>query len=189
MQRPDILVLFAHLAIGHSKINRAMLAALDDLPRVRLHDLLETYPDFYIDVEHEQAMLREVDLVVFQHPVYWYGLPAIMKHWLDCVFTQGFAFGSGGVALRGKALLQACSTGAQADAYRPGGIHHYPMDQLLLPMRAVARFCGMRYLEPLVVHGGHRLPEADIADHAARYRRILADYRHDTDDAVASGGG
>lgn len=181
-----ILVLFAHLAIGRSRINRAMLDALDGLAGVEVHDLLEAYPDFYIDVAREQARLRAADLVVFQHPLYWYGVPAIMKHWLDNVLTQGFAFGPGGDALHGKALLQACSTGAAADAYRPEGAHHATLEALLLPMAATARFCGMDCLPPLVLHGGHGLPDDVIAAHAARYRALLAGFRPGA--APAAGG-
>jgi glutathione-regulated potassium-efflux system ancillary protein KefF len=175
---PDILVLFAHLAIGRSKINRAMLDALADLPRVRVHDLLETYPDFYIDAAREQALLRAADLVVFQHPIYWHGLPAIMKHWLDVVLTRGFAFGPDSGALRGKALLLACSTGAPESAYREGGEHFASIADLLRPMQATSRFCGMTWLPPLVLHGGHGLPDDVVAAHARRYREFLAGYRH-----------
>jgi len=186
---PDILVLFAHLAVGRSKINRAMLDALADLPRVRVHDLLENYPDFYIDTAREQALLRAADLVVFQHPIYWHGLPAIMKHWLDMVLTRGFAFGPGSGALHGKGLLIACSTGAPGHAYRAGGEHHAPIAELLLPMEATARFCGMTWLPPLVLHGGHGLPDDVVAAHAQRYREFLAGYRHASTEGGADGEG
>ncbi len=177
--KPDILVLFAHLAIGRSRINRAMLDAVRDLDRVVVHDLLEAYPDFYIDVAAEQARLREIDLLVIQHPVYWYGVPAIVKHWLDTVLTGGFAFGADGGALRGKALLQACSTGAPASAYRNAGLHGLPVGELFVPLASVARFCGMTWLSPLVLHGGHGLPDEVIGAHARTYRQRLADYAHD----------
>jgi putative NADPH-quinone reductase len=41
----------------------------------------------------------------------------------------------------------------------------------------MARFCGMRYLRPLVLQGGHDLPEQVIAAHARRYRQWLESYR------------
>ena len=176
-------MLFAHLAIGRSKINRALLAAIRELERVAVHDLLETYPDFYIDVAREQARLREVDLLVIQHPLYWYGVPAVIKHWLDTVLTRGFAHGVGaeGGALRGKALLQVVSTGAPESAYRVGGQHGLPVAELFIPLQSVARFCGMTWLPPLVLHGGHGLPDEVIAAHARRYRETLANYVHPAD--------
>jgi putative NADPH-quinone reductase len=174
---PDILVLFAHLAIHRSKINRAMVEAIRGLDRVIFHDLLETYPDFYIDIEEEQALLRQAALVVFQHPIYWYGAPAILKHWQDVVLTRGFAYGEGGTALQGKEFALAISTGALPDAYRAEGIHRYPLEVFLRPLEQMARFCGMRYLRPLVLQGGHDLPEQVIAAHARRYRQWLESYR------------
>jgi putative NADPH-quinone reductase len=174
---PTILVLFAHLAIQRSRINRAMVEAVRDLEGVRVHDLLEAYPEFYVDVECERALLRAADLVVFQHPIYWYSTPAILKHWQDVVLTRGFAYGEGGTALHGKDFLHAVSTGALAEAYRPGGVHGHPLAEFLAPVDQMARFCGMRPLPPLVVHGGHGLPDETIAAHARRYRDLLLGYR------------
>ena len=176
-EKPRILVLFAHLSIEHSKINRAMIEAIRDLEHVLIHDLLDAYPDFFIDAEEEQRLLTEADLIVFHHPLYWYSAPAIFKHWQDVVLVRGFAYGEGGTALRSKDFLQAISTGALADAYRPGEIHHYPLEEFLRPFEQLARFCGMNYLSPIVLQGGHSLPAEVIQTHAQRYRAFLADYR------------
>ena len=179
--KPRIVVYFAHLAIENSVINRRLRDAVQDLPQVDFRDLLELYPDFYIDTAAEQAALRGADLIVFQHPVYWYAAPAIFKHFQDTVLLQGFAYGPGGDALRGKDFLLAASTGAPAAAYAPGGMHHYPFEQLTRPIEQTARFCGMRFLRPLVLHGGHGVADAVVAEHASRYRRLLEDYPSSVD--------
>lgn len=174
---PTILVLFAHLAIQRSRINRAMVEAIRGLPHVVFRDLLELYPDFYIDVEAEQGLVRRADLIVFHHPIYWYGAPAILKHWQDVVLTRGFAYGRGGDALKGKDFMLAISTGGAADAYRPGGAHGRPLAELLRPLEQMALFCGMRFLPPFVLQGGHGLPAEVIAAHARDYRALLESYR------------
>lgn len=171
-----IVVYCAHLSIENSVINRAMRDAVDDLPGVELRDLHELYPDFFINTAIEQAVLRSADLIVFQHPIYWYAAPAIFKHFLDTVLSRGFAYGPGGTALQGKDFLLAVSTGAPVEAYMLDGIHHYPFEQLILPIKQTARFCGMRFMPPLVVHGGHSLPAEVVATHATRYRQLLEDY-------------
>jgi putative NADPH-quinone reductase len=169
-------VLFAHPAYRASRINRALASAVRDLPGVRFRDLLESYPDFFIDVAREQELLRGARLLVLQHPMYWYGAPAIFKQWIDEVLTRGFAYGSGGTALHGKDLLQVVSTGAPAEDYRREGVHRYALAELLRPFEQVARFCGMSYLRPLVVQGAHLMSREDIETHAGRYRRFLAGY-------------
>ena len=173
----DIVIYFAHLAIEQSIINRALRDAVRNLDRVNFRDLHELYPDFFIDTLTEQAVMRDADLIVFQHPVYWYAAPAIFKHFLDTVLVRGFAYGPEGTALHGKDFLLAASTGAPAKEYGPGGIHHYAFGDLIRPIEQTARFCGMNFLPPLVLHGGHSLSQDVIDAHALSYRRLLEDYR------------
>jgi hypothetical protein len=66
---------------------------------VDISDLYEEYPDFYINVKREQQLLIEHDIIVFQHPFYWYSSPAILKQWEDLVLEFGFAYGPGGTKL------------------------------------------------------------------------------------------
>jgi len=172
----NIVVYFAHLAIEQSVINRMLCDTVRNLPGVDFRDLHELYPDFFIDPVVEQAVLRSADLVVFQHPIYWYGSPAIFKHFVDTVWLRGFAYGPGGTALAGKDFLLVASTGALAEEYQPGGVHGHAFRRLVLHIEQTARFCGMRFLEPLVLHGGHGLPRDVIAEHAERYRRFLESY-------------
>ena len=76
-----ILVLYAHPSPSTSRANRALRAAIHDLPGVTLHDLYETYPDFFVDVAREQALPAEHDVLVLQHPLYWDSSPALVKGW------------------------------------------------------------------------------------------------------------
>lgn len=179
--KPTILVLFAHLAIQRSKINRAMVEEIRGMEHMIFHDLLESYPDFYIDVDQEQSLLVKADLIVFHHPIYWYSTPAIFKHWQDVVLTRGFAYGEGGTALHGKDFMQAISTGAFPEAYRADGIHHYSLEEFLKPFKQTAKFCGMNYLPPMVIQGGHSLSDEVIREHAGRFRKFLEDYRPSRD--------
>lgn len=63
------------------------------LSNVTVHDLYAHYPDFFIDIPREQALLREHEVIVFQHPLYTYSCPALLKEWLDRVLSRGFASG------------------------------------------------------------------------------------------------
>ncbi len=173
----DIVVYFAHLAIEQSVINRRLRDTVCDLPRVDFRDLHELYPDFFIDAVTERAIMQAADLIVFQHPVYWYAAPAIFKHFLDTVLTRGFAYGANGTALHGKDFLLVASTGAPVDAYAPEGIHHYAFADLMRPIEQTVRFCGMNFLPPLVLYGGQGLAHEQIDAHAIRYRQLLENYR------------
>jgi glutathione-regulated potassium-efflux system ancillary protein KefG len=173
-----VLVLFAHPAIQKSRINRPLAAAARHLPGVTFHDLYETYPDFHIDVPREQQLLQDHDIIVFQHPFYWYSCPALQKEWFDLVLEYGFAYGRGGNRLHGKTALAALTTGGPADAYQRDGHNHFTMSELLAPFEQTVRLCGMHYRPPFIVHGSIRLntPE-EIDPHVAAYTRLLTSLR------------
>lgn len=176
----DVLVLAAHPQLEDSHVNRALMQAVSALgeQHVTLRDLYALYPDYVIDVDAEQALLAQATLVVWQHPVRWYGMPPLMKLWLDDVLTFGWAYGPGGTALRGKDLWLVLSTGGSQDAYRPAGYNRHFFDDFLPPYEQTAALCGMRFLPPLVLHGAHRASDADVKAHGRIYTSRLLSHPH-----------
>lgn len=168
-----VLILFAHPALQKSRVNRVLAGQVQDLENVTFHDLYEAYPDMDIEVKREQDLLRQHDVVVFQHPFFWYSMPAILKEWQDLVLEHGWAYGHDGTALRGKWLLSAITTGGGEPAYRHGGDNHFTMRELLAPIEQTANLCGMEYLPPFVVHGTLQMDPGTIERHAKAYRRLL----------------
>jgi glutathione-regulated potassium-efflux system ancillary protein KefF len=174
---PDVLVLLAHPAMEQSRVNRRLLqAARRAGARVQVRDLYALYPDYLIDAEAEQARLAAARLVVWQHPIHWYGAPPLMKLWMDEVLAFGWAYGPGGHALHGKDVWLVGSTGGPQDSYRPDSYNRYFFDAFLPPYEQTAVLCGLRFLPPLVLHGAHRASEAELAEHAEVYAQRLASY-------------
>jgi len=175
-----ILIQFAHPVLQKSKVNSRLIQAAAETDGVRVNDLYERYPDFNIDVKAEQQLLLEHDLVVFQHPFYWYSSPAILKEWQDLVLEHNFAYGAKGKALTGKYLFSAISTGGPQEAYQPNGYNQYRIMELLAPFRQTASLCGMIYLPPFLVQGTHALSEEnDIPRFASQYKQLLESLRDD----------
>lgn len=165
-----ILVVFAHPYPSRSRANRALQEAIAGLPGLEVRSLYERYPDFDIDVAAEEAALRRARVVVWQHPLYWYSVPGLFKHWFDKVLAGGFAFGPGGDALRGKRCLWAVTTGAGEQAYTLHGTHEHAFLAFSAPVEETARFCGMRWEPPFVLHGAHTLDDEALARSARGYR-------------------
>ncbi|HUQ53609.1 MAG TPA: NAD(P)H-dependent oxidoreductase [Gammaproteobacteria bacterium] len=172
-----ILVLFAHPRLRQSVVQRAMLAAITGLPDITVRDLYADYPDLMIDARREQAELLAHDVLVLQHPLYWYSSPAIIKEWLDIVLEEGWAYGVGGKRLHGKFLLNAISTGGPQEAYHGKGRNRFPVRSLLAPFDQTAYLCGMGWLEPFVVHAGRKLDAAALSGRCERYRDLLVGLR------------
>jgi glutathione-regulated potassium-efflux system ancillary protein KefG len=178
-----ILILFAHPAIQKSKVNSQMAALVKGIPGVKFRDLYEEYPDFDIDVAKEQKLLLENDVVIFQHPFYWYSTPAILKEWCDLVLEHGFAYGEKGTKLEGKIWINALTTGGPETAYHAQGYNRFTIRQFLAPLDQTAHLCGMHFLAPFVIHGALGLKtKAEVAGVAQEYLKLiefLRDYHGD----------
>jgi glutathione-regulated potassium-efflux system ancillary protein KefG len=175
----SILILFAHPTLRRSKVNAALRTAVEGLPGITVHDLYAHYPDFLIDVNREQALCLAHDVIILQHPFYWYSTPAIAKEWLDLVFEHGWAYGNTGRALQGKIFFQVLTAGGDALAYSREGSNRHTIRELTLPLRATAELCHMHWLPPYAVLGVHRAlsPQA-LSQHASDYRRTLEALRN-----------
>ncbi len=175
---PSTLVLFAHPALEKSRVHRRLVRDLPALaartPGLTFRDLYESYPDFDVDVGSEQALLRDHELILLQHPFYWYSTPALLKQWEDLVLEHGWAYGSRGHALAGKRVLSVVTLGGGAQAYRRGGYNRFTLREFLAPVEQTARLCRMRYLPPYAVFGTHAMSDADVEAEGERYGRLLA---------------
>lgn len=173
-----VLILFAHPALERSRVHRRLIGRLPALPGLTFHDLYESYPTFDIDVRREQQLLLEHDLIIWQHPFFWYSTPALFKQWEDLVLEHGWAYGSTGTALAGKRVLSLITTGGAESAYQHEGYNRFTIRELLAPLEQTAFLCKLEYLPPYLIQGTHRLTDADIDQAAERYRLLLT-YLHD----------
>lgn len=176
-----ILILFAHPRYEKSRVNRALLRGLVGLENITLHDLYEEYPDFNIDVAREQKLLSAHDLIVWHYPLYLYGAPAIIKQWMDLVLEHGWAHGEGGNQLLGKPIFNVITSGGTRASFSHDGFNRYPLAELLRPLEQATHLCRMRWLPSFAVQGTYRLSDAQLADYAVRYRRLLTALADATD--------
>ena len=181
-----ILILFAHPALQKSRVNKKLMNAVKDLDGITFHDLYELYPDFHIDVRKEQALLERHDIIVFQYPLYWFSVPALLKEWQELVLEHKWAYGREDVALRGKKLLPALSTGGRESLFCREGFNRFTIKEYLVSLEQLARICGMEYLPPFVVHGTHTMTGPEIDRHAEDYRRVITAVRDDRIDWEAA---
>jgi glutathione-regulated potassium-efflux system ancillary protein KefF len=166
-------LIFAHPYPQRSHANRRLLEAVRTLPELQIRSLYDLYPDFAIDVEVEQRELLKASVIVFQHPLYWYSVPPLLKLWFDKVLAHGFAYGDDQHALRGKTCLWVATTGGNSAAFSPQGPHGFTFEHFVPPMEQIARFCKMNWEPPLIVHGAHQIEAAELTAAGERYRERL----------------
>ncbi|XP_055451224.1 ribosyldihydronicotinamide dehydrogenase [quinone] isoform X3 [Psammomys obesus] len=109
------------------------------------------------DILEEQRKVQEADLVIFQFPLYWFSVPAILKGWMDRVLCQGFAFDIPGFYdsgfLKGKLALLSLTTGGTAEMYTKAGLSG-DFRYFLWPLQhGTLHFCGFKVLAPQISFG------------------------------------
>lgn len=129
------------------------------------------------DIKAEQEKLKRADLLVLQFPIWWFGMPGIMKGWADRVFARGFAYLPGRKydtgMMRGKLAMVAATTGTSADTYAPDGIDGDILSVLWPVHNGLLRYTGFDVLEPFVAYMPGRIDAAGRAAQLDNYRTRL----------------
>ena len=170
-----VLVLLSHPTLSKSVVNRRLLEVAESIDGVTCRHLEALYPDYQIDVEAEQQLVREHDALIFQHPLYWYSSPPHLKLWIDQVLLRDFAFGRRDPETKGKTLRSVISAGGPESAYAADGFNGYPVVEFLRAFERTAIFCRMRWETPLILHNTYAAEPAEIDAHVEAYRVLLSE--------------
>ena len=141
------------------------------------------------DVKLEQEKLLWADVLILQFPLWWFTMPAILKGWVDRVYSFGFAYGVGEQSerrwgdrygegkLAGKRAMLIVTTGGWDDHYAPRGVNG-PIDELLFPINhGILFYPGYDVLPAFVVYKSRSVNEERfkvVADQLRERMRTLA---------------
>ncbi|MGW2227281.1 NAD(P)H-dependent oxidoreductase [Streptomyces formicae] len=137
------------------------------------------------DVAAEQEKVLWSDAVILQFPVWWFAAPAILKGWIDRVFTAGFGYGPtlpppySGQQFAGRRALVSVTLGARETSFSDRGIHGELTDVLYPIQHGLFWFTGIAPLEPFAVYGADALPDDRFEEarraYAARLDGLFTD--------------
>lgn len=132
---------------------------------------------FAPDVEAELQKIEWCDLMIWQFPLWWFGLPAIVKGWVDRVLVMGRAYGYGKIfdkgVFRGKRAMLSFTTGGPQEAFQPGGFLG-DLHGIVRPIqRGMLAFCGFDVLAPQPSFGPTRASDEERRHMLERYRARL----------------
>jgi len=108
------------------------------------------------DIQAELDKLIRADLVIFNFPLYWYSMPAIMKGWIDRVLISGYCYGGmrfydrGG--LKGKRAMLAVTLGGQPHMFSRAGVHGELNGLLSHVLRGTLAYVGFTVLPPFYAY-------------------------------------
>ena len=121
------------------------------------------------DIAAEQEKLLRADAVIFQFPLWWFSMPAILKGWIERVYAHGFAYGVGvhenerwgdrygEGTLTGRRSMLSVTIGGRAPHYSDRGVNG-ALDDVLYPIQhGILFYPGMEVLPPFTVYQSDRL--------------------------------
>lgn len=132
-------------------------------------------------IDAEQQKVEWCDLMIWQFPLWWFGVPAILKGWVDRVFAMGRTYGGKHLyeegIFKGKKAMLSLTTGGVPEAYVKGGFNG-DLSGMLRPLhRGIMQFTGFTVLQPHVVYGPARIGEEqrkqELADWQLRLSNIF----------------
>lgn len=121
---------------------------------------------FAADVKTEMDKFEWADTVIFVFPLWWFGLPAILKGWVDRIFAMGFSYGAGkGVydngSFKDKTAFCIITTGGPEMAYGKTG-KNGELDQILYPIHhGMFYFVGMQVKAPFICFSPARISDQE----------------------------
>lgn len=132
---------------------------------------------FAADVAAEQRKLLACDLLIFQFPLWWFGLPAVLKGWVDRVFAAGLIYShdmwytTG--KFRGKRAMVSTTTGGGPAIYSETGLNG-DLNQILFPIHhGIFYFVGFDVLPPYVAWSVSRVDQATRERYLDEYAERL----------------
>jgi NAD(P)H dehydrogenase (quinone) len=116
---------------------------------------------FSTDIKAEMDKLSWCDVFLLQFPLWWFGLPAILKGWVDRVFAMRWAYGGGKYydrgPFQGKRAMCSVTVGNTASAYSENGMNG-PISSILFPVNhGIPYFTGFAVIEPFIVFAPRRM--------------------------------
>ncbi|MYM26744.1 flavodoxin family protein [Duganella sp. CY15W] len=164
-----------HLQAGGHTVQVSDLYAMEWNAILQTEEIPER-ADHRADILSEQEKLRWADTVIFQFPLWWFSMPAIMKGWVERVYTLGFGYGVGEHSdqrwgdrygegtLAGKRAMLLVTAGGWESHYSPRGING-AIDELLFPIHhGILFYPGMEVLPPFLLYRTGCMNEALFAE-------------------------
>jgi NAD(P)H dehydrogenase (quinone) len=134
---------------------------------------------FAPDIKEEMEKVKWADLIIFQFPIYFTAMPAIMKGWIDRILAPGFGFNpitnsayDTGL-LKGKSAMLVTTAGSPKEAYSEGGAHGDLNKHLESITHCVFEFMGMKVLPSFIIYEASSMSRERGAEELEKYRKKL----------------
>ena len=167
----NVLLINGHepYAFAEGRFNQTILEAIENELKDDFAITKTIIKDGYT-AEEEQEKFKNADLIIFQFPIYWFSIPALMKKYIDEVYAYGVFFGMGDEnskygygngMMNDKSYMFSITSNAPETAFNNPDqfFEGQSLDQFLFHMHKTNEFCGMKGLESFAAYNVIKSPQ------------------------------
>lgn len=167
------LVLFAHPFLEYSYSNRVLINFYERHQHYDFLDLYEIYPNFHISAFKERKRLQEYDRFILHFPLIWFGVPPLLRLYLDEVLDPTWINKEIVNPFEGKEVFMLATTRSKERSFGKDGKHGYSVNDLLSGLIVVFKALEADLKEPYVVYEAESLTRKEIILHKQNFSKIL----------------
>lgn len=167
------LVLFAHPYFEHSQTNARLIQAYQNLEQITFRDLYEDYPDFNIAAFKERKRLVVYDTLIFHFPLIWFGMPPLLKLWIDEVFdmkwiTDEHSFNP----LNSMKAHIIVTAGGTEQAFSKEGLYRHSVQDYMITLEQSLAINNISVEEIVTIHNADKLTYQELEDYYQQIRTL-----------------
>ncbi len=128
------------------------------------------------DIQAEIDKVQRADVLIFNFPLYWTSVPAILKGWINRVFVSGIFYGGkrfynhGG--MQGKKAMLCLTLGGREHMFADQNAIHGLLEDYLKPLhQGTLAYAGFDVIAPFIAYHIPYLKDEDR-------QKILEQYQH-----------
>ncbi|AKK73111.1 NAD(P)H dehydrogenase [Chryseobacterium sp. P1-3] len=167
------LVVFAHPYLEHSNSNVELINFYVRHQHYTLRDLYEEYPDFHIAAFRERKRLAHYDRFIFQFPLIWFGMPPLLRLWIDEVFDRDWLQPGKDNPLENKEVYILITTGGKERSFTKTGTYQYTIDELISGLIVSLKVFKANIKHIKIVYEANKLSKKEIILHKKEFSELL----------------
>ncbi|WP_407406155.1 NAD(P)H-dependent oxidoreductase [Chryseobacterium sp.] len=167
------LVVFAHPYLEHSHSNVELVNFYVRHQHFTLRDLYEEYPDFHIAAFRERKRLKNYDRFIIQFPIIWFGMPPLLRLWIDEVFDRSWLKDDVENPLEGKEVYIVVTTGGKERSFSKTGTYQYTIDELISGLIVSLNIFKAKIMDITIVYEANKLSKKEIILQKQKFISIL----------------
>ncbi len=168
------LVIFAHPYLEYSYSNRELINFYERHQHFTFRDLYEEYPDFHIATFRERKHLNSYDRFIFHFPLIWFGMPPLLRLWLDEIFDSEWLQKGVDNPFENKEIFILVTTRSKERSFGKNGKHQFTIEELIGGLTISLKIFKANIKNIFVVYEAESISKKEIINYKKRFVEILS---------------